>query len=129
MALPQKLTRVAFPTPDAHALCGIALGDTFSSLSLPSFWKDSHSDGKVRYGWLDIGKNGISQICCSVTDTLGRVSRVEVSVEIENETAEQQVFSDLRTLLAQRTNLPGKKEKKRSEWPVAGAYESTLWVR
>src|SRR5688572_15543770 len=115
MALPRKLTKIAFPDAHAHALCGLALGDSFSSLSLPSFWNDSHSDGKVRYGWLDIGAGGISQICCSVNDTLGRVSRVEVTVEIEDEASEQQIWNDLRALCVQRTGLPGKKEKKLSE--------------
>ncbi len=129
MPLPSKILDIVFPTGDAHALCGIAVGDTFSTLILPGFWNDSHSDGKVRHGFLDLGSDGISQLSCSVTDTLGRVSRVDVTLEIETEEAEQRVFAELRELLQKRTGLAGAKERKTIEWPVVGAFESRIGER
>lgn len=129
MPLPQKLLDVVFPSGDAHTLCGIAIGDRSTSLSLPPFWTGVQADGTTRFGWLDIGAEGVAKICCTVADTLGRASRVEVTVEIESEVAEQQVYADLRQLLSLRTGLPGRKEKKSVEWPVTGAHESALRVR
>lgn len=129
MPLPQKLTDVLFPVADAHTLCGLAIGDSFAALSLPPFWNDSHSDGKVRHGSTDIGQAGISAIHCSVRDTLGKVSSVEVTIDPDDEAAEQRVFAELRELCAQRAQIPGKRERKRVSFPVAGAYESELAVR
>jgi len=128
MALPQKVTAVLFPTGAPRELCGIGLGDRFSALSLPAFWSDSHSEGKVRFGCLDVAEGGISKVTCSVTDTLGRVSHVQMSLELESEGAEKQVFRELGEVFTRRCGK-GTRAKKTVEWPVAGALEGRLDVR
>lgn len=127
MTLPRALDPVMWGGP-ATTLCGIALGAPFAELALPDWWSDEHSNGDMRFGWLEVEDGGITNICCSASRTLGRVARVEVSLEIENETAEKAMFGALTAVVTERLGA-GRKVKKSVEWDVAGSLAGALEVR
>ncbi|MDQ3368787.1 MAG: hypothetical protein M3680_25440 [Myxococcota bacterium] len=113
----------------ADTLCGIALGAPSADLALPAWWSDRDSDGKVRYGWLDVNTGGISQMLGSVRETLGRVSQIDVSLEIEDAASEKAVFAALRALVVERLGATGHKTGRTIAWPVAGTLAGALELR
>lgn len=122
MTFPETLRALLFPKSsksDAHTLFGIALGDNAAGIALPAWWSDSHSDGATRYGWLEINEGGVRSICASFTQTLGRVSRVELTCELDDAAAEESVHTALRDALTARCGAGTKSSKRRTGWSVA----------
>ena len=115
----------------ANSLCGIALGDDFDRLQLPDWWKDEHSNGNVRSGWFTVSEHGVEHAICRVTQVFGRVSRVDVSLELANAAAEQPTFDDLVKRWQERLGITGEKQGRKSVgWRnIAGAYASDVEVR
>lgn len=125
-----KLTKLLWSGP-SNSLCGVALGDEITNLQLPEWWKDEHSDGKVRYGWFDVGEGGVDQAVCSVTLVFGRVSRIDVSLELADSDAERPNYDALIARLRERLSVNGEKDGKKSTrfGNVAGSLVGDFSVR